>query len=208
MTNRIVVIGGGEHARVVLSALKARGELARVAGFVDIASCEPTVARFGVTRLGTDEDLHSGQGLDAVLGFGGLQSATRRLAVVEKLGDRVAGWATVIHPSAAIADDVAAAQGTVIFAGAVINTGAVLGPHCIVNTGAIIEHDVRLGAHVQVSPGAVLGGGAQVGDQAYIGLGARIRDHVSIGAGAVVAMGAVVVRDVEPGAHVQGVPAR
>lgn len=47
-----------------------------------------------------------------------------------------------------------------------------------------------------------------VEDDVWIGYNATILKGVTIGAGAVVAPGAVVVRDVAPGAHVAGNPAR
>jgi acetyltransferase-like isoleucine patch superfamily enzyme len=47
-----------------------------------------------------------------------------------------------------------------------------------------------------------------IGEQARIGLGSAVLRGVSVGAGAVVGPHAVVTRDVAPGAHVGGVPAR
>ncbi|HVG46295.1 MAG TPA: DapH/DapD/GlmU-related protein [Longimicrobium sp.] len=47
-----------------------------------------------------------------------------------------------------------------------------------------------------------------VEDDVWIGYNATILKGVTVGAGAVVAPGAVVVRDVPPGAHVAGNPAR
>jgi len=41
-----------------------------------------------------------------------------------------------------------------------------------------------------------------------IGMGAVVANGLEVGAGAVVAAGAVVLRDVDAGARVQGVPAR
>jgi len=45
-------------------------------------------------------------------------------------------------------------------------------------------------------------------DDVYIGAGATLLSGVRVGAGALVAAGAVVTRDVRPGARVGGVPAR
>jgi acetyltransferase-like isoleucine patch superfamily enzyme len=47
-----------------------------------------------------------------------------------------------------------------------------------------------------------------IGERARIGLGSGVLRGVSVGAGAVVGPHAVVTRDVAPGAHVGGVPAR
>jgi acetyltransferase EpsM len=207
MNRQIVVIGGGEHARVVMSAIRtgASGELA---GFVDPKPCVETAERFGVRRLGDDGALRSHPGAQAVLGFGALDSAGSRQQAVRRLTPLVKGWATIVHGSAWVSPQAAVGEGSVVMAGAIVQTGARIGAHCVVNTSAVIEHDVTLEDFVQVAPGAILGGGVRVGAAAYIGMGAVIRDHINVGAGAVVGMGAVVVADVAEGARVTGIPAR
>ena len=48
----------------------------------------------------------------------------------------------------------------------------------------------------------------EIGEEAFVGAGAVLLPRITVGAGATVAAGAVVTRDVEPGATVLGVPAR
>jgi sugar O-acyltransferase (sialic acid O-acetyltransferase NeuD family) len=207
MTERIVVIGGGEHARVVMEAI--RGATSReLLGFVDPELCEETARRLGVPRLGGEDALERQDPVHGVLGFAALETRRRREEAVRRLARLLKGWATVVHPAAWVSHTATVGEGTVIMAGAVVQAGARIGPHCVINTGAIVEHDVVLGEHAHVAPGATLGGAVRVGALAYIGLGAAVRDHTSVGDGATVGMGAVVVRDVSPGARVMGVPAR
>jgi acetyltransferase EpsM len=208
MKRPIVVIGGGEHARVIMSAIRTGASNGELAGFVDPKPCSETAERFGVRRLGDDNALKSHPPAHAVLGFGAVDSARSRQETVRRLTPMVKGWATIVHGRALVSAEVAIGEGSVIMAGAVVQTGARIGAHCVVNTSAVIEHDVTLEDFVQVAPGAILGGGVRVGAAAYIGMGAVIRDHTSVGAEAVVGMGAVVVGDVAAGARVLGVPAR
>ena len=98
-------------------------------------------------------------------------------------------------------------RATVVMARAMVQTRARIGAHCVINTGAIIEHDVDAGDFSIFGPGAVVGGGARVCTGALVGLGAKVRDHRVVGAKALVGMGSIVVRDVEPGECVVGVPA-
>lgn len=208
MRARIVVIGGGEHARVIIEAIRTGSAAQDVIGFVDPESCEETVRRLEVPRLGDEDALERHEGALGVLGFGSLEGRERRREAVLRLSPVLSGWASVVHPSAQVSPTAFVAEGAVIMAGAVVQTGARVGAHGIVNSGAVVEHDAVLGEHVHLAPGAVLGGAVQVGAMAYIGLGALVRDHIRVGAGATVGMGAVVVRDVPPGARVMGVPAR
>ena len=208
MSGRIVLIGGGEHARVVIEALRSTLGVREPAGFVDPKPCDETCVRLGVERLGDEEQLDRHPGLLGVLGFAALETRQRRADAVRRLSPRLAGWAAVIHSTAWVSPTAIVGEGAVILAGAVVQTGAHVGAHCVVNTGAIVEHDVVLGEHTQLAPGAILGGGVRIGAGAYIGLGAAVRDHVSVGSGATVGMGAVVVRNVAAEARVMGVPAR
>jgi sugar O-acyltransferase (sialic acid O-acetyltransferase NeuD family) len=208
MSRRIVVIGGGEHARVVIEAIRAGSTAQELLGFVDPESCEETTRRLDVPRLGGEEVLLHHRGAFGILGFAALETRSSREDAVQRLTPLLSGWAVVVHASAWVSPTATVGEGTVIMAGAVVQTGALIGAHCVVNTGAIVEHDVMLGEHAQLAPGATLGGAVRIGPQAYIGLGAAVRDHISVGAGATVGMGAVVVRDVAAGARVMGVPAR
>jgi acetyltransferase EpsM len=175
----IVVIGGGEHARVVIEAARTRPDLWRVDGFMDPRPCEDTQQRLGVTSLGGDavrDDVHY------VLGVGEVGVGELRQRILAKYAG--ARFATIIDARAHV------------------------GMHAVIGTGVIVEHDVSVGNFAQLGPGAVVGGGARIEANSYVGLGARIRDHVTIGAGVMVAMGAVVTANVGAGATVLGVPAR
>ncbi len=116
--------------------------------------------------------------------------------------------AVVIHPTAFISPFALVGDGTVVMPHAVINTGAVIGRDCIINSASVVEHDCFVSDHAHISPGAVLGGGVHVGEGAHVGLGASILPGAVIGAESVVGAGSVVLRLVDQGAVVAGVPAR
>jgi acetyltransferase EpsM len=199
----LIVIGGGEHARVVIEAARTRPDLWSIEGFVDPRPCEDTQQRLGVKWLGGDTvrpDMHY------VLGVGAVGVGEMRARIVEKYES--AKFVAVVDARAIVSPTAHILDGAVVFAGAIVHTGATIGKHVVVGTGAIVEHDVALGNFAQLGPGAVVGGGVRIGTNSYVGLGARIRDHVNIGTGVLVAMGAVVTANVDAGATVLGVPAR
>lgn len=206
----LIVVGGGEHALVVIDAALSRpGEWALL-GYSALSASVEITERFGLAWLGDDAQAVANAPAEArfVLGIGALKPSPLRRDIAARLDADHARWATVAHARAVVAPTAALLPGVVVLAGAVVNTGASVGAHAIVNTGAIVEHDVAVGAFAVIGPGAILGGGASVGDGAFVGLGSRVRDHVAVGAGATVGMGAVVVRAVGADEVVVGVPAR
>ena len=121
-----------------------------------------------------------------------------------------------IEPGAVIREQVTIGEGAVIMMGAVINIGAEIGEGTMIDMGAILGGRATVGKHCHVGAGAVLAGVIEpasatpviVEDDVLIGANAVIIEGVRIGKGSVVAAGAVVIRDVEPGMVVAGVPAR
>ncbi len=211
MRLRLVLLGGGGHARVVIEAVRSRPELFDLAGFSDPGPAAETQERLGVRRLGVDEDalrLVAEPDVAFVLGLAGTRVDARRRDLVARFEARAARWAAVVHASALISPTARVEDGAFVGPGAILNAGARVGRHCVVNSGALLEHDVVVEDFAQIAPAAAVGGGTRVGADSYIGLGARIRDHVVIGRTSTVGMGAVVVSDVADRATVMGVPAR
>lgn len=207
---RVVGLGAGGHARVLLEALRAQGGIA-VIGLLD-ADPRLVGGRLDGTPILGDDRLLARLCRRGVTGFfvglGGTadnRPRQRLFALARRHGLRPM---SVLHPSAVISPSARLGCGAVVLATAVVNAAARLGDHVLVGSGAIIEHDVRVGAHAHVATGARVCGAARVGAGAHVGAGAVVREGVRIGRAAVVGAGAVVIRDVAAGARVAGVPAR
>ena len=98
--------------------------------------------------------------------------------------------------------------------GCVIGRGAEFGPGFVLihSNGVVINGSVEGGERVflehQVTIGAERRQSPRLGDDVFIGAGAKVVGSVAIGAGARVGANAVVVKDVEAGTTVVGIPAR
>jgi len=119
-----------------------------------------------------------------------------------------ADFFSVIHPSAALCENIKINEGTVVFPNAVINVDTVIGAHVIINSGAIIEHDCILEDYVHISPNAAIAGGVKIGEGTHIGIGACVIPGITIGKWATVGAGAIIIKNIPDFAVVVGNPAK
>jgi sugar O-acyltransferase (sialic acid O-acetyltransferase NeuD family) len=204
----IVVVGGGGHAKVVLSILK-KLESFNVLGYSDL---KDNGTLLGTPYLGSDRDLSSfagaGAGLNAVIAVGQVGLGTLRHELWARMQRIGLTFPEIVSPQATVNEEVVVGEGVVVMDGAVINPGSKIGRGAIVNTNSTVEHDVILEEWVHVAPGATISGGVKVGRFSMIGVGATVLEGVNIAANSIVGAGATVVHDLsEPGVYV-GCPAR
>jgi sugar O-acyltransferase (sialic acid O-acetyltransferase NeuD family) len=203
---RIVILGAGGHARVVLAALRACGEIVHGC----LARDRPDGSWPGdVPWLGTDDMLNGLSRSNVLLanGIGSVADCGPRRAVFETAQAAGFRFLTLRHPRVIIENDVVLSEGAQVMAGAILQTGVRIGANAVVNTGVVVDHDSVIGDHAHLASGSRLSGGVTVGPSAHIGAGATVIQGIVIGSGAVVGAGAVVLSDVAAKARVAGVPA-
>jgi sugar O-acyltransferase (sialic acid O-acetyltransferase NeuD family) len=198
---RIVFIGGGGHARVLINLIQEIDEY-EITGIVD-PGLETGSEVFTVPVLGSDDalpDVIAGGIKTACIAIGSIKDNSRRrelYMMVKNLGLSVP---SLIHPRAVVSRlGSFIGEGVHVMAGAIIQPGTSIGENTIVNTGAVIEHDCIVGDNVHVCPGAVICGGSIIGDNSFIGAGATIIQSLEIGRDAVVGAGAVIYRNLSDG---------
>lgn len=119
---------------------------------------------------------------------------------LSRVGDR-----TVIGRDVTLDRDVVVGSDTRVMDKAHLTGGMRVGDEVFIAAMAVSTNDSSFGGRRQ---GEEELRGPVVEDRAMIGGGASLLPGVVVGRGAVVASGAVVTRDVEPGATVMGIPAR
>jgi UDP-perosamine 4-acetyltransferase len=208
MTERVILIGCGGHARVLTDCL--RQNRAEIIGYTAPVGMQASGNMASLQRLGDDEALMHFDPATVMLvnGVGSVRSPAARREVFDRLKSQSFKFAVVTHSRAIIADCARLEEGAQVMAGAVVQAGAVIRANTIINTAASVDHDCVVGAHVHVACGAVLSGGVCVGDGSHIGTGALIAQSVTIGKDCLVAMGAAVRKDVADRDFVAGVPAQ
>jgi len=196
MKQKLIIIGGGGHAKVIIDAVLA-GDKYEVHGIIDQKLAVGTKV-LGVPVLGTDSMLSElfGQGIkNAFIGVGSIGDTSVRRDIYEKLKSVGFNLPVIIHPKAVVARDVEFGEGTFVAASATINPGTKIGKNVIINTSSSIDHDSRIGDFVHIAPGAVLCGTVTVGERTHIGLGANVVQSVNIGKNCFVPAGILVKND-------------
>jgi sugar O-acyltransferase (sialic acid O-acetyltransferase NeuD family) len=204
---RIVVLGGGGHAKVLISILK-KLRTYRMIGYTDLRENGQIL---GIPHLGGDDILSDlkgkGRRLSAAIGIGNTSLSRKRMSLKKYLEDLDVLLPSIISPDSVVNEDTRIGRATVVFDGAVVNSGARIGDCCIVNTNSTVEHDCVISDNGHIAPGASLSGGVIIGENTLIGTGATIIQNVHICGDCVIGAGAVVLKDIDvPGTYI-GVPA-
>lgn len=206
--DKIVVIGGGGHAKVVISILKKIYKY-KIYGYTDPVDKGDILS---IPYLGKDtilQDLINKKDVRlAVIGIGQLGDSLIRQKKVHELKNMGYEFPKIISPQAILNEDVFIADGTVVMDNVTINTGVTIGGYCIINTGSIIEHDCVLGEHVHLAPGTIISGGVKIGKNVFVGAGSTIIHSIYVNDNCIIGAGALVTKDIKISGTYIGVPAR
>ncbi|MHC5060129.1 MAG: acetyltransferase [Planctomycetota bacterium] len=204
----IIVVGGGGHARVVISILKKLNDY-NIIGYTDV---KDRGELSGVSFLGCDDVLKEIKKkfpeCAAVIGMGMVSAddALKRVEIFQLLKSHCFKMPAVISPDAIVNEDVEIGSGTVIIDGVVINSGTTIGNGAILNTRCSVDHDCEVRDFTHIGPGATLCGSVRVGEGVLVGAGSVVCQNKSIGDNCIIGAGAVVVEDcIDSGTYV-GVP--
>ncbi|MBR0666562.1 acetyltransferase [Roseomonas hellenica] len=202
---KLVIVGAGGHAKVVLEVFRALGSH-DVVGFIAPDMLGAQV--LGLPVLGDDTLLPRlrKEGVQAALVALGNNRLRQRIGrQLQEMGYLLPA---AVHPSALVSPSARIGQGVVVMARAVVGTETVLQELSILNTGAVVDHDNSIGAAAHIAPGCALAGNVVVGDRTLIGVGTAVRPGIQIGGDVIVGAGSAVVSNLEADCRVGGTPAK
>lgn len=131
-----------------------------------------------------------------------------RKKISERLRDRGAIFANLIHPTAVIADSSKIGDNVLIYPFSLVSDNAAIGDGCIVNMYSSIAHDAVLGEYCTISAHCDVTGRCRLGDRVFMGTTSSIVPGTMVGDGAYICAGSTVMAGIKSGRKVMGNPAK
>lgn len=201
---KMLVVGGGGHARVVTDIILDNG-LYDIVGFIDN---DKTRIYRGISVIGTDDDLNRlyEEGIKKVFIALGNNLLRKKLQIkCQDIGYEII---TVISRFAYISPTVAIGRGSVVMPGAILHANVTVGEGCIINTNSSVDHDSSVGGFSHIAPGSAVSGYTCIGEQCFLGTGSSVIDHIKIGSEVIIGAGGVVIKNVSDNVKIVGVPGK
>ena len=203
----IIVYGAGEFGSLISNIVSYHSDLNIVAYGDD--NTEKIGQFIDEKPIFSDEDLlkfaQENEVKYAISSIGNNKIRAEKYSFLKNKGFQML---SLVHPQALIDTKVTYGDNVIIEMGTAIHTNSSIGNNVFLGGDALIGHHNKIGNHVLVGGNVSFGGAVIVEDYVSIGVGASIKPGVRLGKGSVVGVGAAVVKDVDPGVVVAGVPAK
>ena len=207
---KIVIIGAGQHARVVLYNIEEQNKY-EVIGFLDsddnrignifeekkiLGNYQKENLREFSKKIGTNKFF---------IGFGNMKY---RKKVFDYFINN--GWEAVniIHPDAVVSKNARLGKGILIECGCLITPNPVIGNNVVVNTGSQVNHDNIIEDNVYIASGVILSGGVKIGENTLLDDGVIITLGCSVGKNSLIGAGAVVTKNIPDKVVAYGSPCK
>ena len=207
---RLLIIGAGGHAKVVLEtaiSMNLYDEFAFIDDCFMKGSEDLFVSKWPI--IGNTKDISNKVIKDkfnfALVAIGNNE---RRVDLLNKLKKNDFKVPSLIHPSATISPSSNINEGCVIFAKSVIQAEVNIGFGVIINTSCSIDHECIIEECAHICPGAHLAGRVSIGQLSTVGIGASVIQDIKIGDQVFIGAGSAVINNIEDKMTVAGVPAK
>lgn len=213
MREKILLVGAGQHARVVLYNIQEQNKY-DVIGILDKNLDKAKEEKFfeGIPILDIDyskidlKELKEKLGTDKFfISFGNMKYRKKVWELFKN-----SGWNSVniIHPNAVISKNAKLGEGILIECGCLITPNPIIGDNVVVNTGSQVNHDNIIENHVYIASGVVLSGGVRIGENTLLDDGVIVTLGREVGKNSLIGAGAVITKNLEDNIVAYGNPAK
>lgn len=202
----LIIIGAGNVGGFLAYNQYLFAEQFSILGFLDDDAAKQGKELYGLKVLGNTEFLFTlGKEVAVAIGIG-FPKAKRK--VFEKIKDNGNDFPSFIASRAWVSNNVSVGKGVILYPGVSINYQTVVDDFVIMNMNCAVGHDCRIGKFSALAPGVNLGGFTVLEEAVDMGIGAATKQNIVVGSGAVIGGQAMLIKNVEPGTKVAGVPGK
>lgn len=208
MNRRLILVGGGGFGRELINwslDIAKAGLGPAITAFIDDNPSVLDGFNYDLKYLGLIDQYLPQPGDLFVISIG---DPAIKQKIYQKLADKGAVFAQLVHPSAVIARSAKLGEGVVVCPLALVSADTVIGKMVAINGSSSVGHDVVLGDFCTLSAHVDLMGSVQVGESVFFGSGARVLPKVTVKARARIGAGAVIMRTVGEDSVMYAQPAK
>ncbi len=207
--NDIVILGSSGVGRFVLHSIQEINLISKtwnIFGFIDDDLSKNDSYVDGIPVLGTSSWLKDNPGVAVVIALSDPAVKYRLVGRLQEFG--CTNFPAIVHPHTWIAKDVTVGDGSIIYPGTSINVGSKIGRFVMINMNCAVGHDVTVEDYSFLAPNVGIGGNTHISKGCVVGIGSSVKQSITIGEWSVLGAGSAVIRNVDPGQTVGGVPAK
>lgn len=177
-----MVIGGSDHAKIILSILQSDPQF-NILGILDRElPLHHKVMRYPV--LGSIHDIPElSRSIKAFKGIIAIADNCKRRAIAQLISniDPDFEFINALHPTSIIEENVSIGHGNIIAAGTIIRSGSSIGDHCVIHSHASIDRDCTITDYSSIDQGTILGRCVNTCSCTTVSMGATIVSGITIG---------------------------
>lgn len=195
LTEGVLVVGTGGHARFVLATLESANLL--VKGLITLDESYDSDERIlGKQIVGVIADLPQffSEGYKSLVLAIGNNRARKEIYV--KWTEFGFSFPAVIHSDASVDSSASIGFANLVGPRVVIGAEVKVGENNIINSASVVEHETVIGSHCHISPGASICGRTFLGDEVMVGANATIIDNLKIANKTVIGAGTTLIHSV------------
>lgn len=188
MKKNLIIIGGGGHARSILSITNQNKLSGKIIGYTDLYK-----GNLPVKYLGKDETVlknYKTNEITLLMGIG--INLKLRQKIIRKF--KKYNFLKLIDKNSIISDNCAVGEGSVIFPNATIGPNVKIGKFCVIHNSVVIEHDVNIKDNSYIGPGAVVCGNVKISKNVLLGANSTMIQDTYIEQNCILGAGSVLIK--------------
>lgn len=202
----LVIIGAGNVGGFLVYNQNLFAEKYNLLGFLDDDINKLGKEFYGLKVIGYTEHLFTmNKDVAVVIGIG-FPKAKRK--VFEKIKDNGNEFPSFIANNAWLSKSVSVGKGVILYPGVSINYETMVEDFVIMNMNCAIGHNCYISKFSALAPGVNLAGFTKLEEAVDMGIGSATKQNIIVGSDAVIGGQTMLIKNVEPGTKVAGVPGK